>query len=577
MTLYNKHISILITILIFISLKINAQEVNVIDKKGTIQTVKNTRVFTGAANKPANANAVIGDIYFDQYPNPNSVEIWDGTSWKVIKNNTTHTGTTGSVFFADLFGNPSENNNQFFWDNTNERLYLGNPLLGTNKLNVNGTTRTSALNNGNGTVGLPSYRFHDDSDTGMYRITDNQLGFSTNGTNALSIDASQNISIPQNLSVTGTYADTSGDVGTNGQILSSTATGTDWIDNAALNNWLITGNTGTTAANFLGTIDSQDLVLKTNNIERLRVTNNRGQVRINQAPIFNNHPLVVRANGVDVLAFQDEFGTPKWHWNLLADGLNFVESNIADYRLFLENGGSVGINTDAPTERLDVNGKLRVRDIATVTTNNEILTPTATGVIEKKVLISTDANNQITPGTDGGVYIGPTVHTGTFIIDGEAPITITGIPFEPSQVTFVANANIESLNVDDNNGTDNVSAGPNDNGINNCFGTINGFARSLGSSIIQQTMYSGGHGNSINNISRYSSDDNCIGIRYGDQNGRSLGKIEVAFGTFNADGFTLTINYTNGVVTNNSANPLNNVQPGDINNEKLLVLYTAYK
>ncbi|CAM1346748.1 hypothetical protein [Tenacibaculum insulae] len=425
MTPYNKHIHILLTFFVFITLKIKAQEVRVIDNKGTIQTVKNTRVFTGAANKPANADAVIGDIYFDQYPNPNSVEIWDGTSWKVIKNNTTHTGTAGSVFFADLFGNPTENNSQFFWDNTNERLNIGNPLGGNNKLTVQGGIRATNINNANGTPNRPSYRFSSDSNTGMYRDGADQLGFSTAGTNALSIDASQNISIPQNLSVTGTYADSNGDVGTNGQILSSTATGTDWIDNAALNNWLITGNTGNTAANFLGTIDAQPLVLRTSNIEKLKIHETKGQVLVNQALTFNNHPLVVRANGVDVLAFEDEFGDPKWHWNLLANGLNFVESGVLDYRLFLQNGGHVGINTDTPSEYLDVNGRLRVRNITTVTTNNEILTTTATGVVEKKQLLAVETDNQITTGANGGVYYNsPIKAMGKIAADG-AVIKIT--------------------------------------------------------------------------------------------------------------------------------------------------------
>ncbi len=36
-----------------------------------------------------------------------------------------HQGITGSVFFAGVDNDPTENNNQFFWDNTNNRLGLG--------------------------------------------------------------------------------------------------------------------------------------------------------------------------------------------------------------------------------------------------------------------------------------------------------------------------------------------------------------------------------------------------------------------------------------------------------------------
>lgn len=40
--------------------------------------------------------------------------------------------------------------------------------------------------------------------------------------------ATENINLTGNLSVTGTFADSSGDVGVNGQVLTSTATGTNW-------------------------------------------------------------------------------------------------------------------------------------------------------------------------------------------------------------------------------------------------------------------------------------------------------------------------------------------------------------
>ncbi len=109
----------------------------------------------------------------------------------------------------------------------------------------------------------------------------------------------------------------------------------------------------------------------------------RGQVLINQATVFNNHPLVIKANGVDVLAFQDNTGTSRWHWNLLSNGLNFVESNVADYRLFLENGGQVGINTNTPSETLDVNGSARIRTLNDASSSDNILAVNASGVLRK--------------------------------------------------------------------------------------------------------------------------------------------------------------------------------------------------
>ena len=161
--------------------------------------------------------------------------------------------------------------------------------------------------------------------------------------------------------------------------------GSAWVmAGASAGGWGLSGNSGTTAGtDFLGTNDAQDFVLKANGSERIRLLQDRTQVLINQANVFNNHPLVIKASGSDVLAFEDSSGTPKWHWNLLSNGLNFVESNVADYRLFLEVGGDVGINTNSPTERLDVNGGARVRTLATANDSDDILAADANGVLHR--------------------------------------------------------------------------------------------------------------------------------------------------------------------------------------------------
>ncbi len=161
--------------------------------------------------------------------------------------------------------------------------------------------------------------------------------------------------------------------------------GSTWsLVGGSTNSWNINGTTGTSAAtNFIGTTDAQDLVLKSNNIEKLRLVQDRGQILINQAAIFNSHPLVIKANGSDIMAFQDNTGTPKWHWNLLSGGLNFVESNVADYRLFLEAGGQVGINTNTPSEQLDINGGARVRTLSTASNSDDMLAVDATGVLKR--------------------------------------------------------------------------------------------------------------------------------------------------------------------------------------------------
>ncbi|MEM9141413.1 MAG: hypothetical protein AAGA86_00410 [Bacteroidota bacterium] len=161
--------------------------------------------------------------------------------------------------------------------------------------------------------------------------------------------------------------------------------GISWVNvSATPASWLTDGNTGTSAtSDFMGTTDAQDLVLKSNNTEKLRLVQDKGQVLINQATSFNNHPFVIRANGSDIMAFQDNTGSTVWHWNLLGNGLNFVETDVADYRLFLENGGRVGVNTNTPSEQLDVNGNLRIRSLGEATDTDDIVTANTTGVFQR--------------------------------------------------------------------------------------------------------------------------------------------------------------------------------------------------
>lgn len=92
-------------------------------------------------------------------------------------------GTTGSIFFAGTTGLPNEDNTQLFWDNPTDRLGIGINAGLTDNVTVNGTIGTSG-----GTATAPAYRFIQDGSMGMYRNTNGELAFSTNGTEKMSID-----------------------------------------------------------------------------------------------------------------------------------------------------------------------------------------------------------------------------------------------------------------------------------------------------------------------------------------------------------------------------------------------------
>jgi hypothetical protein len=143
------------------------------------------------------------------------------------------------------------------------------------------------------------------------------------------------------------------------------------------------------------------------------------------------------------------------------------------------------------------------------------------------------------------------VYFGQFIITSTGNIAITGIPFKPTAVEFTAYANVDAVTLNADNGV-----GNNNTGINNSYGYMKGYAQVSGSTFTEQVICGGGSGNSINDISRYASNIHCIGVRYGDQNGSSLGITSAEFVSFDDDGFTVNV---------------------DSRADNLLVMFTAYR
>jgi hypothetical protein len=98
------------------------------------------------------------------------------------------------------------------------------------------------------------------------------------------------------------------------------------------------------------------IIFGTNNVESMRITSG-GSVGIGVAS--PNHALAVNGS----VGFYSTTPAQKWHIQYASsvDGLNFVESGVADYRMFIKAGGSVGINTSTPSGKLDVNGRVYIR------------------------------------------------------------------------------------------------------------------------------------------------------------------------------------------------------------------------
>lgn len=209
--------------------------------------------------------------------------------------------------------------------------------------------------------------------------------------------------------------------------------------------------------------------------------------------------------------------------------------------------------------------------------NNSVTTSDTAPIdpVEGDTWYDTSGTTTVTKTYDGASWIANfvNVYVGFFIIDNTT-LTTTGtysqsigsLPFQPSQITFTAQPNIRGFDINDDSGT-----GNNTNRLDSTFGSMQGFARADGTDVNQAVIFSGGSGSSINNISRYSNDEQCIGIRYTNNNGNNLGVISAALASFQADGFNLNVTYTIGTGGGNL-----DVR-NDVLDESIIVIYTAYR
>jgi hypothetical protein len=147
--------------------------------------------------------------------------------------------------------------------------------------------------------------------------------------------------------------------------------------------------------------------------------------RVGVSTTAPGHPLVVQADANNrLLGFNDNTGTDKYNFSRTAatgsgsaavpGGLNLSESNVAAGRLFVQDGGNVGIGTTTPGQKLDVAGTTRTTN-AVVTT---ALTGNGTDVGSSVVGIGIRA--------DGGLNVGQNTAGNTVSLGYQAGQTNTG-------------------------------------------------------------------------------------------------------------------------------------------------------
>ncbi|MGL4629979.1 MAG: hypothetical protein ACRCVT_02140 [Leadbetterella sp.] len=167
------------------------------------------------------------------------------------------------------------------------------------------------------------------------------------------------------------------------------------------NGWGTTGNTGTDAtSNYLGTADNQSLVVKTNNVERIRFDSvgrtgigvRKPIAKLHVSLTSNSNLYPITTGTVMCLEGQKEAQLTFLAGSSYGGAINFASnvsprSGYLNYdhpkkemtlatnsfpRVSLDSVGNVGINNTDPLAKLDVNGDFRLTE--RVYTNNSNVT-----------------------------------------------------------------------------------------------------------------------------------------------------------------------------------------------------------
>jgi hypothetical protein len=164
--------------------------------------------------------------------------------------------------------------------------------------------------------------------------------------------------------------------------------------------WEITGNAGTTGADFLGTTDNQPLVIKTDNVTRIQVNPN-GQVGVGTTTIF--HTLQVGGGFDGNLGFDASDGTPNAGYLRFGDSTGW-KFHITRQR---EKGGGAPLNTGTTgvlmtiqdNGNVDITGSLNVGGDITMPASDfaEDFQVTASDAVEPGTVMVLDENGAVRP------------------------------------------------------------------------------------------------------------------------------------------------------------------------------------
>ena len=173
-------------------------------------------------------------------------------------------------------------------------------------------------------------------------------------------------------------------------------------------NWLVGGNT-VSAAGVLGTNTAQDLIFRTNSVERMRILSNgndQSVIKQNTSGAYyteyvtkydSGEPFYVKNGAIKMIGSKSIGLTSSTvylnnYYDLAFSTGATDNPTLSSVKMIVRQDGKVGIGTTSPSAGLDINNTLRVRSFASGTNTDSLLTSSGDGTLNRRTVASVLTN-----------------------------------------------------------------------------------------------------------------------------------------------------------------------------------------